>query len=353
MELPVQLRTASKSMAGKLDIGMRQVHSNFQARSVLRSIESQQGPANSRAIRQANQYAKEVLGSATYAPWLHVYTAINGSFQEGWIPDNYYAFVVGPRKGGAIARIVTIKSFTNRVLKSEAIPDIAYSLAGHFYSRDFRPVPAGEIASVLFDRHDRVFFKTDGLSQGRGVSILTRDDFRMGAPRLPDGVFQSPIRQHGFFAGISPNSTATLRVTTAKNADGSVAVKAAYLRGGRAADSIVSCQTHVRVPLDKRTGELSETGYMQDWRKIDQHPDTGFRFAGNRIPHFEDIVALCTSLHESCPHFLCIGWDTCVNADDKVEIMEWNARYNDIKFSEATTGPCFRGLGWEDLWKQA
>lgn len=352
MELQTQsLRKASLSLAGRLNIGLRQVHSNNQARSVLRSIESQQGPTNGKAIAHANQYAQEVLGSATYAPWLHVYTAINGTFTEGWIPDNYYAFVVGPNKGGAAAGIVNVKSFTNRVLRSNAIPDIAYSLAGVFYSRDFRPMRTKELTTVLFDGQDRIFFKADGSCQGKAVWILTRDDFKNGPPEFPDGVFQSPIRQHQFFSGISPNSTATLRMTTAKEPDGSVAIKAAYIRGGRSVDRFVSSQTHVRVPLDKHTGELSETGYMHDWRKIDRHPDTGFRFAGNRIPHFDNIVALCKSLHESCPHFLCVGWDTCVNEDDQVEIMEWNAQYNDIKFSEATTGPCFSGLGWEDLWK--
>ena len=352
MELQTQsLRKASLSLVGRLNIGLRQVHSNNQARSVLRSIESQQGPTNAKAIAHANEYAQEVLGSATYAPWLRVYTAIKGAFTEGWIPDNYYAFVVGPNKGGAAASIAMVKSFTNRILMSDAIPDIAYSLAGVFYSRDFHPMRTDEVTTVLFDGQDHVVFKADGSCQGRGILVLTRDDFENGVPELPDGVFQTPIRQHEFFSGISPNCTATLRMTTAKEPDGSVAIKAAYLRGGRAADRFVSCRTHVRVPLDKHTGEFSETGYMHDWQKIDRHPDTGFRFAGNRIPHFENIVALCKSLHESCPHFVCVGWDTCINENDQVEIMEWNAQYNDIKFSEATTGPCFSGLGWEDLWK--
>lgn len=30
-----------------------------------------------------------------------------------------------------------------------------------------------------------------------------------------------------------------------------------------------------------------------------------------------------------------------------VGLMEWNAGHNDIKFSEATQGPCFHDLGWE------
>jgi hypothetical protein len=28
-------------------------------------------------------------------------------------------------------------------------------------------------------------------------------------------------------------------------------------------------------------------------------------------------------------------------------VLEWNSKHCDIKFSEASTGPCFLGLDWE------
>ena len=33
--------------------------------------------------------------------------------------------------------------------------------------------------------------------------------------------------------------------------------------------------------------------------------------------------------------------------DETTKVIEWNAKHCDIKFSEASTGPCFLGLGWE------
>jgi putative polysaccharide biosynthesis protein len=345
------LKEVSVGATTKVYSELRQIHSNRQARTILGVIEGQRGPTDVKSISLANEYARDVLGSAKYAPWLHVYTAISGGFKEGWIPDNYYGLVVGPLTGGDASSVVRVKSFTNRILNTEALPDLAYVIAGIYYSRDFRPIGVADLVATLFDRHARVFFKADGTGQGRGVSVKTKADFEKAAPRLPDGVFQAPIQQHEFFKPMSPRSTATLRITTARDPDGSVSVKAAYLRGGRATDDIVACSSHVRVPVDKQTGALADVGYLHDWRSTDQHPDTGFRFSGEVIPNFGDVIGLCKSLHESCPHMLCLGWDTCVNQEGKVEIMEWNARYNDIKFSEATTGPCFRGLGWETLWR--
>ena len=333
---------------------LRQKHYNYQAHAVLRSIEGQQGPTDKRLVKLANDYSRDVFGSIKYAPWLRVYAAISGGFKEGWIPDNYYGIVVDPLKAGGAAKVVAMKTFTNRILNTEALPDLAYVIDGLYYSRDFKPVQEAELIKLLFDQDERVFFKGDNSGQGRSVVIMTREDFpRAGNGRLPDGVFQAPIKQHEFFARMSSRSTATVRITTARNPDGNMAVKAAYLRVGRAVDEIVRCRSHVRVAVDIRTGALNDVAYLHDWRKVSEHPDTQFSFAGHTIPNFLDAAELCRSLQASCPHMLCIGWDVCIDRDNQVKIMEWNARYNDIKFSEATVGPCFRGLGWESLWKRA
>lgn len=332
----------------------RQSYYNRQAQAVLRAVESERGPTDKAAMRRADQYAREVLGSIRYAPWLYVYAAVAGSFREGWIPDNYYGLVVDPLKSGEAAKVGLIKSFTNRILCSEALPDLAYVIDGIYYARNYRPVSQRELTEILFAHDPRTVFKADHSYQGRAVTFMTREDFPAdGRARLPDGVFQKPIRQHDFFAAMSPRATATVRITTARELDGGVSVKAAYLRLGRANDDIVFSSSHVRVAVDTAAGTLGETGYLHDWRLTATHPDTGFRFAGQAIPHFGEAAQLCKSLHESCPHMLCLGWDLCIDQDDKPQIMEWNARYNDIKFSEATTGPCFRGLGWEHLWKRA
>lgn len=331
----------------------RQLHYNRQAQAVLRAVESQRGPTDRTAVRQADEYAREVLGNARYAPWLHVYAAVAGSFREGWIPDNYYGLVVDPSKSGEAAKVALVKSFTNRILNTEALPDLGYVIDGIYYTRDYQPASQEALADVLFARDARTVFKADNSYQGRSVTFMTRADFLATDRRpLPDGVFQAPIHQHDFFAAMSPRAAATLRITTARERDGAISVKAAYLRLGRATDEIVASRSHVRVAVDVAHGTLDQTGYLHDWRRTDTHPDTGFRFAGQAIPHFDEAAQLCRSLHGSCPHMPCLGWDLCIDQQGRPQIMEWNARYNDIKFSEATMGPCFRGLGWENLWKQ-
>ena len=353
------MKQAGFAVATGLYDVVRHHRSNQRARTTLASIERERGATDRRLVAQCDEYAQEVLGSRKYAPWLYVYTAVSGGFKEGWIPDNYYGLVVSATKSDGAAKIVRLKSFTNRILDTEALPDVAYTIDGIYYSRDFRPLREDELIGLLFDGSDRTFFKADDSCQGRSIWILTREDF-MRAPRqppldapLPDGVFQAPIRQHPFFDVLSPNSVATLRVTTVRELDGNISLRAAYLRLGRSADSIVRSASHVRVALDRETGVFSDIAFLPDWRTTRMHPDTGETFAGRSVPHFDEAIALAKSLHASCPHMLCIGWDLCIDDHGQPKLMEWNARHNDIKFSEATTGPCFRGLGWENLWRRA
>ena len=77
------------------------------------------------------------------------------------------------------------------------------------------------------------------------------------------------------------------------------------------------------------------------------HPDTGFSFKNRHIPKFKEAIEVCLELHNKVPHFTIIGWDVTVDDSEKIKILEWNGDGCDIKFSEATTGPCFLGFDWE------
>ena len=76
-------------------------------------------------------------------------------------------------------------------------------------------------------------------------------------------------------------------------------------------------------------------------------PDTGFIFENKQVPKFNEAVKLCEALHGGIPQLAIIGWDIAIDANERVKILEWNTGHCDIKFSEAMTGPCFRGLCWE------
>ena len=105
--------------------------------------------------------------------------------------------------------------------------------------------------------------------------------------------------------------------------------------------------------MNVANGRFDDEGYLPNWVSTDTHPDTKQPFADQVVPSFGACVDACKSLHNKLPFTRSIGWDLIVDANEEVVMMEWNGERNDIKFSEAVTGPCFADLGWQDLWKQA
>jgi hypothetical protein len=298
----------------------------------------------------ADDYSIQVLGKREYAPWLYVYTLVSDGFKEGWIPDNFFGSIVSPKINNGIGAVTDFKTFTNIALKTDALPDIAYYINGFFYNRDLEIIKISDLRELVSGKFSDVFVKEDGSNQGRGVVKLkaqdvTEDSFK----KIGNCVIQSPIQQHEFFDEIISGSVATLRITTVKDLDGKIDLRASYLRLGRKNTQWVQSGNSVRVAVIDREGELDDFGYTEDWRRWSSHPDTDFCFSKKRIPHFKEAVQTCLKLHNAVPHLSIIGWDISISSDEKIKLIEWNGGHCDIKFSEATTGPCFLGLNWERL----
>jgi hypothetical protein len=321
-----------------------------QARRVLHLIEKQHGRTDPANLKLADTYAREVFGDGIYAPWLRVYTAFSGTFKEGWIPDNYYGSVVVPNMKGGYGKISNLRPISRLIFEGDAFPDVVYFANGLFFTDKSVVVPEHELRDVVFEHSDRVVFKLDGSGQGNGVFIFDRANFDHEVIKsLGNGVIQKFIIQHSLFNTFASRSVATLRFTTVVDDAGGISIRACFLRLGRAEDTHVQADHDVCVPVNLATGELCEEGYLSDWGATQEHPDSGVRFSGVKIPAFAQCVATVLALHKKIPFARCVGWDVTVDADENVQIMEWNGEHNDVKFSEATQGPCFSDLKWERL----
>ena len=298
----------------------------------------------------AYDYSLNVFGSKRYAPWLYVYALMRGHFSEGWIPDNFFGKIVIPRVNKELVAVTGFKSFSNIVLRTDALPDIAYYVDGVFYNRQMSVIDVHQLRELAAHEEGPVFVKKDHSGRGVGVLKFTSQELTVdNCKRIGNCVIQGPIKQHRFFDEIIAGSVATIRITTVKEADGSIGLRAAYLRLGRKDTPWVQSDNSVRVAIIDSNGELDTFGYTQDWRRWLYHPDSNTSFANKRIPKFNDAVRLCIELHRKVPHFTILGWDVAVRESEEIAVMEWNSNHCDIKFSEATTGPCFLGLNWEKL----
>ncbi len=304
--------------------------------------------------RRAEAYAADVFGWRGYAPWLKVYTLLQGEFREGWIPDDYYAQVVSAHINGAYRGVAQLRQASVRLFGQAGMPDSLHVVRGLLFAPDGAPVRPDQAATLVFARGPRTIFKTTGSWAGEGIRILDAAGFAAAAARgpWPDGVFQDFIEAHPMLAGLYPAATATLRLTTAIDDAGEVGLRAAYLRLGSKGDAYVRAATVVRIALDCDTGDFEPYALCADWTRVTAHPDTGAGFAGLRMPGFAAARELVLGFHRRYPLVGCVGWDIAVDAAEAPWLLEWNAMHNDIKLSEATMGPCFLGLGWEKLWRR-
>jgi len=324
-----------------------------QAKAVLTDLELVKGKTNPKLIKLSDEYARDVLGWHVYAPWLYVYSAVAGDFKEGWIPDNYYGEVVIPATQGNYRVLSLLKALSNQLFQRNVLPDVAYYINGLFFGKNLTVLDESEVKEVLFRNGDVVVYKLERGLRGKGIFLFDKDSFDTKKVRvLGDGVFQDYIDQHPFFKEYMPSSVATLRITTIIDECGNSSVRACYLRMGRSVDTHVKSSSQIRISVNLKTGELDALGYLTTWLTVDKHSDTGIAFAGRRIPNFDNCISAALELHRLIPYVRCVGWDMVVDKDNEVKVMEWNSGHNDIKFSEATQGPCFSDLGWEKLWQQ-
>lgn len=314
------------------------------ALKALSNIEKEKGRLHKNIINQCDSYAKDYLGDIKYAPWLYVYAAIQGEFKEGWIPDNYYGEVIVPDLDGIFSAPSELKPLSNRILKTRKLPDLLYVNNGLFIEPiNYKIIDASDSMSLLFSEDDTVIFKSNNSSQGRGVRFYTKKEWASEKTQSVNGVFQRVIKQHDFFNSIFPYPGATIRMTTALDDNGRATVRAAYVRLGRSTDDSkhVQSKSAVKVAINIDSGELFSTGYTADWSSTKSHPDSGVTFEGLVVPAFKNACTEVEALHSNYPFVQSIGWDVSINDKEEVEIMEWNAGHNDIKFSEAMHGPNF------------
>ncbi|ADV48459.1 hypothetical protein Celal_1142 [Cellulophaga algicola DSM 14237] len=344
------LKKSIKERLEKYDRYRYHYYSNKIATKSLNSLVQEKGKFPSVLKKRADEYAVEILGSKKFAPWLYVYSHFTGDFKEGWIPDNFYGKVVIQKIQGDYGKVSFLKPLTNRLFQHEISPDLGYYINGVWFDSNYKTIQKENIGKLLFSQTDKIIYKLDQSFQGKGIHVFHKKDFNPTLiAKLGNGVIQRFIQQHEFFNAFTPDSVATIRLTTVIDNDAKISLRAAYLRLGRNKNKYVTTNEHIRIPIDMKNGTLDALGYLPNWHQILHHPDTQEQFEAKQIPNFKACKDLVLNLHQNMPMVRAIGWDLCVDAQNTPIVMEWNGYSNDIKFSEASQGPCFKDLAWGKL----
>lgn len=135
-------------------------------------------------------------------------------------------------------------------------------------------------------------------------------------------LLQECIEQHPALAALNASSVNTVRLITFCN-EGRSTVFSGALRIGTAGHSVDNWAAGgLIVGIDLKSGTLRGEGFFKPGYggRVAQHPDSGIRFSGYAIPHFQAAVQLVTRLHEQLRGIHSIGWDVAICQDGPVVI---------------------------------
>lgn len=140
-----------------------------------------------------------------------------------------------------------------------------------------------------------------------------------------DKLVEEHIRQHPEISGFYPHAVNTIRLTTFYTENGPVLL-APLMRigcGDSVADNFDS--GGVLTMLDVETGRMLSGAMNKQYVWFDAHPETGKKFEGFVVPHWDQVRAICLAAAQEEPRAAYIGWDVAITPEGCV-IVEGNSR---------------------------
>lgn len=142
-------------------------------------------------------------------------------------------------------------------------------------------------------------------------------------------LFQRTLDQHPLINAIYPHSLNTLRVHTCIYLNGKIDLLSIAMKFGSKGKFVEAGGTGtILISVDMNTGALGPYAYKNfEWGGDIYicHPDTGFKFSGFIVPHFEAIKDMAKAAAAFLPYRL-VGWDVAVTEEGPV-LIEGNHNF--------------------------
>ncbi len=141
-------------------------------------------------------------------------------------------------------------------------------------------------------------------------------------------LFQETIIQHDEMNKINPYSLNTIRIDTYTNKQGVSKIMSCFMRAGVNRSHVDNFSSGgVLVGINTETGilypEANSSVRYGIARSYREHPDSGFRFGGFRVPFFREAGDLVLKAATHVPQLRVIGWDVAITPDGPV-LVEGN-----------------------------
>jgi hypothetical protein len=326
-------------------VKFKMLYSRFEANKSRREVIKRKGKkvVNRQIMRSIKKYSKKRFGTRVYWPYLALYTEIRGQFMEGWLPDDYFRYILVPQISSAAAvGISEYKTFDYQIFGDFALKPLFVFISGMFLNAEFDAVAEEKVKKTLQEYDDTIVVKEDRGIQGAQVLIIHSSEFKTET-LLPGRsyVIQPYVKQHKAMSDLYSDSVNTLRVATFIANDGSVLVKFVILRFGIDGSKVDNISAGGQYIYFDAEGKPSKSAYSKMGFDVgERHKNSGYRFADLKIPMFQEVLKACISAHKKYPYDRLVGWDVCISESGKPLLLEWNTNPGFRTF-ESVFGPFF------------
>lgn len=189
----------------------------------------------------------------------------------------------------------------------------------------------------IFADSTRIIYKPISGHKGFGVEDyrISKDNIESVYNELsamPEGVVEEYVKQHSEISKISPSSVNTIRVVTLSSNVHPVTVDGKYFDIAYTAMRIGSGKSIVDnfhsggmvAVIDKHSGEIITNAADEYGNIFIEHPLTGIKIKGIKIPYFDEIIDMVTKAVTNRKIEGYIGWDIAVS-ETGPELIEVNA----------------------------
>jgi len=328
------------------------VYSRIRAHKRRRKIVKHYGsPVIDRKLKKhIKQYAKREFGTRRYWPFLALYTEIRREFVEGWLPYDYYRYVLLPKMNPKNYRYLSdAKTYDYRLFGEFAIKPLFVYVSGILYNAELEIIDESQLRSILSQHNDTIVIKEEFGMKGKQIQIIHSSEF---APeklsKKINYVVQPYVKQYKLLNDLYPDSLNSFRITTYLKDNGEVALIFSILRfgvDGKRIDNLSIGGHYIYFDSSGKPTDTSYSGELWCYKGEERHKNTGFLFKDLKLPMYDKMMEECKKAHKNYPYLRLIGWDVCIDEAGDPKLIEWNAICPGFWPFEGLFGPLWKEHG--------
>ena len=222
---------------------------------------------------------------------------------------------------------------------------LIHNISGVFYDRNYQKISMQEAINLL-EGYDYVCIKPSLESgSGKGVQKIAVDDNIESTFKSyrQDFIVQEILEQYPPIKEINPSSVNIVRVNTLF-INGRVSVLSASMRFGAVGkfnDNSPSPDGKGRIIVGVNDeGVLKDVAHYACGLSLNIAP-SGAAFAGLKIPNYDRVKEIVTSIHSKLPFARFIGFDVAFDKEGQPVVMEYNINAPGTFYYQLANGPLF------------